>query len=139
MVATTAHASLDARMQNGLVRVRWAEDGDWHGGLESVADVLHRLASAAESFVGAPAYMPQSLAGAVSRKVRRRLLDAAAWCRNVVYTLVGLSMHAVHGSAGTNGATGKKKRYEHRNADTEAEYKAEVASAEWRQKRKMVE
>ena len=86
---------LQARLQDGLGSVKWDKDGSWAAGLEEVSEVLDDLSRAVEEVASDHSFLPALLGGAVSKVVRRKVLDAAAWCRNMVYTMVGHSMRAV--------------------------------------------
>ena len=95
LVKATVEISMLARPEACLGRVAWATKGNWEEGLLAVRPLLFHLGEAVESLLAIPELRPPWLGGSISTRQRRACLDAAAWARDALYTLIGHSSQAV--------------------------------------------
>eukprot|EP00959_Pyramimonas_sp_CCMP1952_P267048 5583339-Pyramimonas_sp.AAC.1 len=65
-------------------RVMWASAAEWDFALDKIAPLLSRLEQAVAPLATDPVLAPNAFGGTAPPRTRRKLLDAAAWCRDVL-------------------------------------------------------
>lgn len=90
LVLATVPVSVGIDYRSTLGRVRWAGQDEWESGLRAIPDTLQ---SATQATMSAEQEILQ--ARDIPIKRRRAILDAAAWLRDAVYTVVGHMSQAV--------------------------------------------
>ncbi|CAK0864232.1 unnamed protein product, partial [Prorocentrum cordatum] len=95
MVFGSLPHNLTLRYDAVVGRVSWASTEEWDAALHTVAPLLDLLADAIGPLQCDPVLAPPMLGGTSSKKVRRGILDCAAWCRDVVMVVAGHAAGAV--------------------------------------------
>ncbi|CAE8590209.1 unnamed protein product, partial [Polarella glacialis] len=94
VIATVMH-SWTADLRRGMGRVAWASGDDWYLCLLWVEPLFLQLLEAVQPILASDAFKPESLGGRIPKKLRRAVLDSAAWARDVIYVVAGHTMQAV--------------------------------------------
>ncbi|CAE7471548.1 MOCOS [Symbiodinium natans] len=74
---------------NAIGRVSWQAGEVWDEALESIAPALEALSVAIQEVLQSTDMRSPFLGGGVSKKLRRAVLDSAAWSRDLLVVLVG--------------------------------------------------
>ena len=74
---------------DGLNRVMWLNDESWDEAIRTIEPLLADLANAVMPIANSSSVAPPSLGDCAPKHVRKRILDAAAWARDLLFVFVG--------------------------------------------------
>ncbi|CAE7222667.1 MOCOS [Symbiodinium natans] len=89
LVTCSCKISLSCFYNNAIGRVSWQAGEVWDEALESIAPALEALSVAIQEVLQSTDMRSPLLGGGVSKKLRRAVLDSAAWSRDLLVVLVG--------------------------------------------------
>ena len=120
------HTAVHRSYRENLGRVSWLAGDVWEAVLQTVRDPLQLLSAAIADTLFCCDLRPSQMGGCTSRKLRRGILDAAAWSRDVLIVLAGHCAGAVQ----VRGAHSRRGRtLSPTDFATEEEFKAAVKEA----------
>ena len=111
-----------------LGRVCWSE-AEWDDILGSISQMLDCLSDAITPLLAHTVLRPPTLGGCSTKKIRRALLDIAAWCRDVLYALAGHFAGAVKVRAKTRSR--QSSALQPTAYESFKDFKAAVQAATW--------
>ena len=118
-----------------LGRVCWSE-AEWDDILGSISQMLDCLSDAITPLLAHTVLRPPTLGGCSTKKIRRALLDIAAWCRDVLYALAGHFAGAVKVRAKTRSR--QSSALQPTAYESFKDFKAAVQAATWKHQRAAV-
>eukprot|EP00438_Fugacium_kawagutii_P003600 Skav221608 [mRNA] locus=scaffold1698:941151:944102:- [translate_table: standard] len=108
----------------GVGRISWLTSDLWDQSIDFIEELVMELRTGIEEIIVDATARPQQLGGQTSKKLRRGLIDAAAWARDVLIVLVGHLSGLVRVQAGSRRTKGNAGISGFHEADRLAQRKA---------------